>query len=90
MRPDFAVFGAGLANGRPIGAVTGSKDLIAALDPEDLPGPRGDSLCAAVATLDILAMAPVAAHLQVLGAEIQTEVEDLIKRGVDQIKVYGF
>jgi glutamate-1-semialdehyde aminotransferase len=80
VRPDFAVFGAGVANGRPIGAVTGAKDLVAALDPEDLPAPRADSLAAAVATLDFLAAAPVAAHLQVLGAEIQTEVEDLIRR----------
>ena len=80
VRPDFAVFGAGLANGRPIGAVTGPKDLIAALDPEDLPAPRGDSLAAAVATLETLGLAPVAPHLQVLGAEIQTEVESLVKR----------
>ena len=80
VRPDFSVFGAGIANGRPIGAVTGSEDLIAALDPEDLPAPRGDSLAAATATLETLGIAPVAPHLQVLGAEIQTEVELLIKR----------
>lgn len=80
VRPDFSVFGAGIANGRPIGAITGSEDLIAALDPEDLPAPRGDSLAAAAATLETLGIAPVAPHLQVLGAEIQTEVESLIKR----------
>ncbi|MDO9334800.1 MAG: hypothetical protein Q7T61_00225 [Caulobacter sp.] len=80
VRPDFAVFGAGIANGRPIGAVSGPEDLIAALDPEDLPAPRADSLAAAAATLETLAVAPVAPHLQVLGAEIQTEVELLIKR----------
>lgn len=80
VRPDFSVFGAGIANGRPIGAIAGSDDLIGALDPEDLPPPRGDSLAAAAATLETLAAAPVAPHLQVLGAEIQTEVESLIKR----------
>ncbi len=80
VRPDFSVFGAGLANGRPIGAISGSEDLIGALDPEDLPAPRGDSLAAATATLDILSVAPVAAHLQVMGAEIQTEVDELIKQ----------
>jgi glutamate-1-semialdehyde aminotransferase len=80
VRPDFSVFGAGIANGRPIGAITGSDDLIAALDPEDLPTPRGDSIAAATATLETLGIAPVAPHLQVMGAEIQTEVESLIKR----------
>lgn len=80
VKPDLAVFGAGLANGRPIGAIAGRKDLIAAIDPEDLPAPRADSLAAAYATLDLLNQAPVAPHLQVLGAEIQTEVEALIAR----------
>jgi glutamate-1-semialdehyde 2,1-aminomutase len=80
VRPDLAVFGAGIANGRPIGAIAGAKALIGALDPEDLPAPRGDSLAAAFATLTLLSHLPVAPHLQVLGAEIQTEVEALIKR----------
>ncbi|HYE44199.1 MAG TPA: hypothetical protein VEA44_00340, partial [Caulobacter sp.] len=78
VRPDLAVFGAGLANGRPIGAVAGSADLIAALDPEELPPPRADSLAAAGATLAFLSQAAIAPHLQVLGAELQTEVEDLV------------
>jgi glutamate-1-semialdehyde 2,1-aminomutase len=80
VRPDMAVFGAGLANGRPFGAVTGDGEMIAALDPEDLPAPRADSLAAAGATLELLRHAPVAPHLQVLGAEIQTEVESLIRK----------
>lgn len=80
VRPDLAVFGAGLANGRPFGAITGPRDLIGALDPEDLPPPRGDSLAAAQATLELLAREPVAPHLQVLGAEIQAEVERLVRQ----------
>jgi glutamate-1-semialdehyde 2,1-aminomutase len=80
VKPDLAVFGAGLANGRPIGAVAGCKALIAELDPRDLPAPRGDSLAAAHATLTVLTQLPVAQHLQVLGAELQAEVETLIKR----------
>ena len=79
VRPDMAVFGAALANGRPIGAVVGGKDALAALDPEDLPAPRTDSLAAAAATLGLLIEQPVAAQLRVLGAEIQTEVEALVK-----------
>lgn len=80
VRPDLSVFGAGLANGRPFGAVAGDEEMIAALADEDLPAPRGDSLAAAGATLDLLAAAPVAPHLQVLGAQIQAEVEALIRK----------
>ncbi|MFN3857077.1 MAG: aminotransferase class III-fold pyridoxal phosphate-dependent enzyme [Caulobacter sp.] len=79
VRPDLAVFGAALANGRPIGAVTGTKDRLSALDAEDLPAPRADSLAAAAATLDFLIEEPVSARLRVLGAEIQVEVEARVK-----------
>lgn len=75
--PDLAVFGAAIANGRPIGAVCGRTDLIFALDPEDLPAPRAASLAAAGATLALLARDPVAPRLRVLGAELQTEVARL-------------
>ncbi len=75
--PDLAVFGAQIANGRPLGAVAGRPDLIAALDENDLPAPRVDALGAALATLRQLAVAPVAGRLAVLGAELQTEVTRL-------------
>jgi glutamate-1-semialdehyde 2,1-aminomutase len=75
--PDLAVFGSALANGRSIGAVTGRTDLIFALDPEDLPAPSTPSLAAAAATLQLLAIDPVAPRLRVLGAELQAEVARL-------------
>lgn len=78
--PDLAVFGAAIANGRPLGAVAGRTDLIRALDADDLPEPALASLAAAAATLDVLAAYPVAPHLRVLGAELQAEVAALVER----------
>ena len=75
--PDLAVFGAQIANGRPLGAVAGRPDLIAALDENDLPPPRPDAIAAATATLTLLVRTPVAAHIGVLGAELQAEVARL-------------
>ena len=75
--PDLAVFGAQIANGRPLGAVAGRPDLIAALDENDLAPPRQDAIAAATATLTLLARTPVAARISVLGAELQAEVARL-------------
>lgn len=72
--PDLAVFGAQVANGRPLGAVAGDPGLIAALNDDDLAPPRSDALAAAAATLALLAAAPVAGRIGVLGAELQAEV----------------
>lgn len=79
VRPDLAVFGAAIANGRPIGAVAGCATLMAAIAPDDLPPPRADALAAAAATLGLLDRAPVAPQLRILGAEILAEVEVLIQ-----------
>lgn len=79
VRPDLSVHGAALANGRPLGAVAGRADLIAALDEADLAPARPASLAACAATLDILARAPVAPLLRVLGAELEAEVARLIE-----------
>jgi glutamate-1-semialdehyde 2,1-aminomutase len=78
--PDMAVYGAGLANGRPIGAIAGTKYLIAALDDDDLPEARPASLAAASATLSYLAKAPPAPDLRILGAELQAEVAAIVER----------
>jgi glutamate-1-semialdehyde 2,1-aminomutase len=76
--PDLSVHGCALANGRPIGAVAGRAELVAALDEYDLPAARTDSLAAAAATLHVLAEYPVAPQLRVLGAELQAEVDVII------------
>jgi glutamate-1-semialdehyde 2,1-aminomutase len=74
---DLSVFGAQIANGRPLGAIAGRPGLIAALDEADLAPPCPRSLAAATATLRLLEQAPVAARLAVLGAELQAEVARL-------------
>ncbi|HYG27832.1 MAG TPA: hypothetical protein VD906_13105 [Caulobacteraceae bacterium] len=76
---DLCVHGASIANGRPIGAVAGRRDLIAALDENDLRAPKPTSLAAAAATLHVLADHPVAPQLRVLGAELQAEVGRIIE-----------
>ena len=78
--PDLAVYGAGLANGRPLGAIAGARHLIAALDDDDLPDPRAASLAAAAATLAHLAIQPAAPDLRILGAELQAEVASIVER----------
>lgn len=75
--PDLAVFGAQIANGRALGAIAGRLDLVEAIDDEDLSAPRPEALAAAAAALTLLAAAPVAPHLCVLGAELQAEVTRL-------------
>lgn len=79
VEPDLAVYGAAIANGRPLGAIAGRRDLMAALDEADLPAARPQSLAAAAATLTVLAQAPVAPQLRVLGAELEAEIARLIE-----------
>lgn len=75
--PDLAVFGSQIANGRALGAIAGKAELIDAIDDEDLSTPRPEALAAATAALGLLAVAPAAPHLCVLGAELQAEVTRL-------------
>lgn len=77
--PDLTIHGAAIANGRPIGAVAGRADLVAAIDEHDLAPARPDSLAAAFATLHVLAEYPVAPQLRVLGAELQAEVGRIVE-----------
>jgi len=77
--PDLSIHGAALANGRPIGAIAGRTELIAALDEHDLAPARADSLAAAAATMQVLTEFPVAPILRVLGAELQAEVGHIIE-----------
>jgi glutamate-1-semialdehyde 2,1-aminomutase len=77
--PDISIHGASIANGRPIGAIAGKAALLEALDDDDLPAARPQSLAAAAATLHVLAEYPVAPQLRVLGAELQAEVGRIIE-----------
>ena len=76
VRADLAVWGAEIANGRPLGALTGEAELLRHL-PEGLPG-AACALAAADAALARFAREPVALHLAVRGAELQAELEALV------------
>jgi glutamate-1-semialdehyde 2,1-aminomutase len=71
--PDLAVFGSGIANGHPVGAVTGSRELISLL-PLDTPLPDHHCLSAAAATLDILLTTPPAPGILAMGARLMAEI----------------
>ena len=73
IRADMSVWGAGLANGRPIGAVTG--DAVLLRHAAQAPPADAASVAAAAATLRKLERENVALHLAVRGAEIQAELE---------------
>lgn len=74
---DLAVHGPALANGRPLGALTGRAELVAAarrLRPDAF-HPTPEALAALGATAVVLRHAPVRAVLQVRGSELQAELE---------------
>ena len=86
VRPDLAVYGKALANGFPIAALGGRSDLMAlCVDPDPLrrvliagtynahPVP----VAAAIATIDRLADPAVFAHLESLGARLESLVQGL-------------
>ena len=73
---DLCLWGAGLANGRRLGAVTGEARLLSHAPPGAPAEP--DALCAAAATLARLAREPVAPQLAVRGAEIEAELTALL------------
>ncbi len=89
LRADLAVWGPGLANGRPLGAVSGEPALLRRVGP--VPPAAEASLAAAAATLRKLEREDVALHLGVRGAEIQAELERRVARAglSDRLRVAG-
>jgi len=88
VRADLAVFGESLANGMPIGALAGRRELIALADGplEGVLGADIASLAAARAVLTKIADEPVIADLRIRGAEIEAEVAALLDdAGLDDV-----
>ena len=75
LRADLCVWGAGLANGRALGAVTGEAALLA--HAPEAPAAARASLAAAAATLARVEREDVALNLAVRGAEVQAMLEAL-------------
>lgn len=77
VRADLAVWGCEIANGRPLGALTGAADLLRGA-PEGAPAAPA-SLAAAEAALLRFSREPVALHLAVRGAELQAGLEAMVE-----------
>ncbi len=88
--PDLATFGKGLGSGYPIGAVAGSDELMAYLDPASPDDERVFSLgsfhgnavsaAAGVATIERLREPGVYEHLGSYGDRLRDELEELFRR----------
>jgi glutamate-1-semialdehyde 2,1-aminomutase len=81
--PDLATFGKGLANGFPLSAVAGRRDVMRLM--EDIFfsftfGGETLSLAAAKATLMKLKSEPVVEHLEAIGQKIMTGAKDIIQQ----------
>lgn len=87
--PDLAAFGKGMANGYPLSAIVGRKDLMKLM--EDIFfsftfGGETLSLAAALATLTKIETQPVLETLVTRGTQLQSGVQQLIKQhGLEKI-----
>jgi glutamate-1-semialdehyde 2,1-aminomutase len=84
--PDLACFGKGLANGYPLSAVVGKKDIMMRMEDIFFSGTFGGetvSLAAANAVLNKLKKEPVIPHLWSLGKHLHDGLDNLIDE-------YGF
>lgn len=89
VRADLSVWGAGLANGRALGAVTGDPHLLAHAPSQ--PGASPAALAACAATLAKVEREDVALHLAVRGAEVGAMLEQLVAEAglADAVRVTG-
>lgn len=92
--PDLATFGKGLANGYPVSAVAGRRDLMKLMEEIFFSFTFGGetlSLAASAATLDKLRRCKVTAHLATLGTRLIEGIRERIARhGVsDLLSVAG-
>ena len=81
--PDLATFGKGMANGLPLAAVVGRRDLMAEFDEIFVSSTFGGdtlALAACRATLDEYARQPVIAHLWTMGRRFQDGFRALAAR----------
>jgi glutamate-1-semialdehyde 2,1-aminomutase len=81
--PDLATFGKGLANGFPLSAVAGRREIMAEMEEVFFSftmGGEAVSLAAAKAVLDKLVRQPVIATLRARGGELVAGVENRIDR----------
>jgi glutamate-1-semialdehyde 2,1-aminomutase len=87
--PDLATFGKGLANGYPVSAVAGRRDLMKVMEEVFFSFTFGGetlSLAASAATLDKLRKCNVIAHLVALGTRLMEGIRHCIaKHGIEEL-----
>ncbi len=76
---DMTVFGESLANGMPIGALAGRRDLVTLARGAEYLNADVASLAAAKAVLTKIGAEPVIAALRIAGAEVQAETGALLR-----------
>lgn len=90
--PDLACFGKALANGMPLSAFAGRRDLMRTADAVGVDmGCRGEtlSLAAARAALDIYASEPVAESVADIGRLVKEGIEDAARREKVPLRLAG-
>jgi len=79
--PDLATFGKGMANGYPISAIVGRKDIMMLMEDIFFSGTfAGEtlSLAATKATLDFMLENKVIEHLKLMGEKLQSGLKEII------------
>jgi len=87
--PDLSTFGKGMANGYPLSAIVGRRDLMEVLETAFISGTFGGellSLTAANVVLDRIARTDVIADIAGIGADLRERVEAVVaETGVDDV-----
>jgi glutamate-1-semialdehyde aminotransferase len=87
--PDLACFGKAMANGFPLAAVVGRREIMMVFDEIFFSGTFGGdaiSLAACKATIDELKEKPVLSHIWTVGEKLKSGLSDLIARyGLNEV-----
>ena len=91
--PDLACFGKAMANGMPIAAVLGRKDIMRRMEDIFFSGTFGGealSLAASIATIDKLEAVKGPERIHALGKRLQTEINAaLAETGLHEVSIQG-
>jgi glutamate-1-semialdehyde aminotransferase len=95
VRSDLSLFSKAMANGMPISAITGRRDILSLLEKEvfffTTFGGEALSLAAAVACLDFIRAHRVTARIAAVGQRLLDGLQQLIRElGLDYVSVAGY
>jgi glutamate-1-semialdehyde 2,1-aminomutase len=91
--PDLSTFGKGMANGMPVSAIVGRKDIMEYMDKIFFSGTFGGetlSLAAASCVLDKYINYPITEHFYTMGKSLTDGIDNLkLKYGIDYFSLIG-